>query len=48
MWNAIYNSLKEKTHEFKSNSKLYIDFLNKFSFKPGTCILKTRLEDFYY
>ena len=46
----INNSLKEKenTQEFESNIKLHIVFINKFSFKSETCILKTRLEEFYY
>ena len=50
LWNAFDNSLKEKenTQEFKTNIKLHNDFMNKFSFKSGTCILKTRLEDFHY
>ena len=48
LWNATDNSSKESTHEFKNNIKLHIDFMNKFSFKSETCILKTWLEDFYY
>ena len=50
LWNAIDNSLKEKedTQEFKNNIKLHIDFMNKFSFKYETCILKTRLKDYHY
>ena len=50
LWNAIDSNLKEKdnTNEFKNNIKLHTDFINKFSFKSETCILKNWLEDFYY
>ena len=50
LWNTIYNNLKEKenTQVFKNKIELHIDFMNKLSFKSETCILKIRLEDFYY
>ena len=40
LWNAIANNLKERnnTQDFKSNIKLHIDFIKRFSFKPETCI----------